>query len=186
MKNYSPLVVNFYAGPGAGKSSFALILAGYLKLNGVNAEYVDEYAKKCVWKDNLRTLDNQAYVFGKQLDAMVKLDAKVDVIVTDSPLLLSLLYDNTDTENFKGTVVEYHHKFNNLNIFVHRDSNRYLQAGRLQSPEEAKNLDMSLRYILKEQDTKIHYEFRYDLDQSIEKQIQKLITLVKNSLQEAR
>ena len=41
----STLLVNLYAGPGAGKSTGAAYIFAKLKMAGVDCEYVSEYAK---------------------------------------------------------------------------------------------------------------------------------------------
>lgn len=84
------LVVNLFGVPGAGKSTGAAYVFSMLKMRGINVEYIPEYAKDKVWEDNTEVFKNQAYVFGKQSFRMSRCKDKVDVIVTDSPLLLSL------------------------------------------------------------------------------------------------
>ena len=43
------LIVNLYGGPGCGKSTGAAYLFSKLKMAGVDAEYVPEFAKDKVW-----------------------------------------------------------------------------------------------------------------------------------------
>ena len=88
------LVVNLFGPPGAGKSTGAAYVFSKLKLAGVNAELVTEFAKDKVWEDNKLALANQAYLFGEQYYRLTRLGGKVDVAVTDSPLLLSNFYVN--------------------------------------------------------------------------------------------
>ena len=52
------LVVNFFAGPGAGKSSMAAGLFAELKFRGVNCELATEYAKDKVWEGSLGVFDD--------------------------------------------------------------------------------------------------------------------------------
>ena len=66
-KNSSnPLIVNFYAGPGAGKSTMVAHTFAELKWRGINCELVTEYAKDKVWEKSFETLENQFYVSAKQ------------------------------------------------------------------------------------------------------------------------
>jgi hypothetical protein len=65
---------------------------------------------------------------------------KVDVIVTDSPILLSLIYGGERSDAFKTLVVEQHDSWNNLDIFLKRVK-PYNPLGRLQNLEEAKGID---------------------------------------------
>ena len=50
------LVVNLFAGPGAGKTSCAWEIASELKKRGIVTEYVPEYAKELVWDENYEAL----------------------------------------------------------------------------------------------------------------------------------
>jgi thymidylate kinase len=150
----SCLVVNLFAGPGSGKSTTCAGIFERLKLRGINCEMALEYAKDKVWEESFHTLDNQIYVFGKQLHRIFRLKDKVDVIITDSPLPFSILYDKSKSENFKRLVLEQFNQFNNLNIFIERDEN-YNTSGRMQTQEEARKLDNEIKYIL--EDNHINY-----------------------------
>lgn len=141
------IVVNLYAGPGSGKSTTCAGVFAKLKLAGVNCEMALEYAKDKVWESSFKVLDNQIYVFGKQLHRLWRLKDQVDVVITDSPLLLSILYDSSKNENFKNLILDQYKSFNNLNYFIKRNDN-YNPKGRMQTIEEAKKLDTELSDIL--------------------------------------
>ena len=81
--------------PGAGKSTGAAYIFSQLKMHGINAELVTEFAKDKVWENNTEVFKNQAYLFGKQSYRISRCKDKVDVIVTDSPLPLSIFYNKT-------------------------------------------------------------------------------------------
>ena len=91
------LIVNLYGAPGAGKSTGAAYIFSRLKMAGVNAELVTEFAKDKVWEESKAVFENQAYIFGKQYFRISRLEGKVDAIVTDSPLILSCYYGRGDT-----------------------------------------------------------------------------------------
>ena len=57
------MVVNCYAGPGAGKTTCAWEVASQLKKKGINTEYVSEYAKELVWEGKYDVLENQEHLF---------------------------------------------------------------------------------------------------------------------------
>ena len=66
-RNKNTLLVNFYAGPGAGKSTGAAYIFAKLKMKGIDSEYVSEYAKDRVWQDDQFPLKYcQLYVTSKQ------------------------------------------------------------------------------------------------------------------------
>lgn len=132
-------VVNFYGGPGSGKSTMAARVFSELKEHGVNAELVTEFAKDLTWQESMKVLDNQIYVFAKQFHRVWRLQDKVDFIVTDSPLMCSLIYGTT-SETFKRLVVEEFNKFDNVNVYLQRVK-KYNPAGRSQTEVEATKLD---------------------------------------------
>ena len=85
-------VINLYCGPGGGKSTGAAKLFAHLKQQDKNVELVTEFAKQLTWQNRQVDLSNQIYVFAKQHSKLFHLEDEVDVVVTDSPLLLSLIY----------------------------------------------------------------------------------------------
>lgn len=144
-----PLVINLWGGPGVGKSSTAYGLTSALKWNGVNAELVTEFAKDKVWEGSAHVLEDQIYVFAKQQRRMRNLRGKVDVIVTDSPLPLSLIYDKDPSDHFYGLVMETFESYWNFNVELLRNK-PYEMAGRVQTEVEAKEIDRRIhRFILR-------------------------------------
>ncbi|MBO5969953.1 MAG: AAA family ATPase [Clostridia bacterium] len=143
------IVVNIFGVPGAGKSTGAAYVFAALKQIGVNAELVTEYAKDKVWEENNEAFKNQAFLFGKQSYRMSRCAGKVEVIVTDSPLPLSILYNNDPrlTENFNRTVMDVFNSYQNLNFFLQR-TKPYNPSGRLQTEEESNALAEPLRELL--------------------------------------
>lgn len=57
------IVVNLFGAPGAGKSTGAAYIFSLLKMAGVNAELVTEFAKDKTWEHNTKALDNQVYMY---------------------------------------------------------------------------------------------------------------------------
>ena len=58
------LIVSLCGQPGVGKSTGSAYVFSKLKMAGVNAELVTEFAKDKVRERNEKALKNQAYVFG--------------------------------------------------------------------------------------------------------------------------
>lgn len=146
------LVVNLFAGPGTGKSTTMAGVFSELKWNGINAEIAPEYAKELVWEDRGKTLSDQIYVFGKQNHQISRLQGEVDVVITDSPIVLSLIYKPTDmTESFEKFAVDVFKQQNSLNIFLKRFK-KYEPKGRLQTEEEAKKKDDEIKKLLDDQE----------------------------------
>ena len=144
-----PIVVNLFAGPGTGKSTSCAQIFSELKWQGVNCEMAREFAKDKVWEESFKVLDDQIYIFGKQQHRMKVLIGQVDVIITDSPLLLSIVYDKTENQNFKNLVVDTYRQFENINIFLEREK-PYNPKGRVQDEDKAKGLDVQVKNLLDE------------------------------------
>lgn len=146
-----PIIINLIGGPGSGKSTIAAGLFYELKKSGYVCELVTEYAKDKVWEESFKTLDDQIYVFGKQFHRIYRVYDKVDIVITDSPLLLSIIYDKGESEYFHKLVVEQYKKFNNLMVFVERET-EYQETGRMQNETEAKKIDNEIKYLLNKYD----------------------------------
>lgn len=146
------IVVNFFAGPSSGKSTTAAGVFSLLKLHGVNCEYVPEFAKDLTWENRHKTLKNQLYVFAKQQHRLWRLINKVDVVVTDAPLVQGLAYIGYN-QSLTQTIVDQFNEFENVNFFLMR-TKRYNPKGRNQTEEEANDLDASIAHILVSNDIK--------------------------------
>lgn len=149
-----PIVVNLFGAPGAGKSTGAAYIFSQLKLKGINAELVTEFAKDKVWEENPEVFKNQAYIFGKQSFRLSRCRDKVDVIITDSPLVLSILYNAENGEetkfsqHFDKFVLEVFNSYNNLNYLILRNK-PYNPIGRHQTEKESDALVNKLVRLLK-------------------------------------
>ena len=134
------LVINLFGAPGAGKSTGAAYIYSKLKMLGINAELVREYAKDKTWENNLTPLkaENQSYIFGKQFYKMNIVRDQVDVIVTDAPLFHSVFYNHSEAlgEAFNQIVMQCFSTFQNVNYMVTR-SKPYNSNGRTQTESES-------------------------------------------------
>jgi hypothetical protein len=141
-------IVNLFAGPGAGKSTTAAGLFYNLKMDGFKVELVLEYAKDLVWEERLQTIQNQPYLFGKQYNRLFRLLGKVDIIITDSPILLCCLYAGSSyPESFKQAVLDIFNTMDNLNYLL-MGTKVYDPLGRLQTEKEAREIDKNVTHLL--------------------------------------
>ena len=147
------LVINLWAGPGAGKSTTAAGLFFKLKSNGVNSEYVQEYAKAVTWEKRVNLLSDQLYILAKQNRSLERLRNQVDVVVTDSPVLLGLNYTLPDYYpiHFKNFTREVWDSYTNLNFVIQREK-VYQPIGRNQTEQQARELDQKIITFLNDQD----------------------------------
>lgn len=171
------VVVNFFAGPGAGKSTSAAHLFAMLKWDDIECEMVREFAKELVWSECTAQLNDQIFVFAEQLHRQIVLEDKVPVIITDSPLLLSILYDDANNQAMRALILQQFGRNHNINIYLRRRK-RYNKNGRMQTHEQAIEKDNQLRAILDE--NAVEYT---ELDGSPES-IATIVELVKAKLYE--
>ncbi len=141
-----PIVVNLTGAPGAGKSTGAATIFAELKKLGINAELVTEFAKDKTWEHNMTALNCQEYVFGKQSYRLNRCRDDVDVIVTDSPLPLGLIYNNNPAldHHFTEVVLNVFNTYDNINFFINRVK-PYNPKGRNQTAEESDQLSIAIK-----------------------------------------
>lgn len=151
MDKKNTLVVNLYAGPGAGKTTCAWLIAGELKKRNIVTEYVSEYAKELVWDKRFALLDgsyeNQMQVIKEQEHRLSRLRGSVEVIVTDSPLLMSNMYIKERQEEYEKTVRDMYEHYNNFNLFINRGEH-FEKEGRMHNLQESRGIDNQIKQYL--------------------------------------
>jgi len=140
------MVVNLFGAPGCGKSTAALGITHELKKRNFSCEYIPEYAKDLVYEDRLRTMD-QLDIFCEQYARVRRAYNQVDLVITDSPLLISKIYDNTKMMNFPKFVEEVNSKFRNFNILIER-RHEYVNEGRIHNEEESLKIHTQVYHML--------------------------------------
>jgi len=145
-----PLRICFFGGPGVGKSTLAARVYAELSRAGVvMTELVREFVKP--WAYEGRKLDHfdQVYTFANQLWSEHRLfKAGVEVIVTDSPVLLQVVYTHKiDSEIGRAlfdVAFAYEQAYPSLNFLVQRKV-PYRRAGRFQDEPELQELDERIK-----------------------------------------
>ncbi len=147
------VIVNLFAGPGAGKTTCAWAIASELKKRNIETEYVSEYAKECVWDNRTDLLDgsfeHQTAIYEEQNRRVQRLLGKVDVVVTDSPAILSLVYAKEKNSEFENKVLTEFGQQQNFNLFINRGK-VFQQAGRVHNLAQSKQLDNDIKNMLRE------------------------------------
>jgi hypothetical protein len=140
--------LNFFAGPGCGKSTLAARTFAELKIRGYDVEHIPEYIKTWAHEGRRPTSYDQLYVFAKQLKAEDVILRNVKTIVTDSPLLMnaaySRLYKFQCSQDLIKICQQFDRDFPPLNLFIERTV-EYVDKGRYQSREEAIDFDNFLK-----------------------------------------
>jgi len=130
-------VISFYGGPGSGKSTMAATVFAELKRQRVNVELITEVAKELSYERRMDLLGYQDAILARQIRKMTIPYGHVDVIVTDSPILMSHVYASKDyPECFYDWVDHAYNSFENIDIFLDRVV-PFSEEGRHHNEEEA-------------------------------------------------
>jgi nicotinamide riboside kinase len=150
--------INLFAGPGAGKSVTAAGLYYFLGKTGLDVELVREFIKEeMVYNDRFPEGFDQQWIFGSQMHREEKALRNNDLIVTDCPLLLSVVYtekyEAPGADAMTSQAIRFERDYPSLNIFLDREGIEYKDAGRYQDLEGALEIDDWIKSILSETNT---------------------------------
>lgn len=173
------IVVNLFGEPSAGKSTAAMDITARLKRKGINAEYISEFAKDKVYENNPEVFECQEYIFGKQSFKMNRVRGKVQVMVVDSPLVLSIIYNKSEYlgKSFDETVMNTFNSYNNKNYLLVRN-HKYEVSGRFQNEEQANEVREFL--IAKLNELNVSYEAVTSSWENCEKIAAEIVKEIKN------
>lgn len=146
------LIINFFGGPGIGKSTQSAGLFTKMKKSHMDVELTFEFPKIVTWEENYSAINDQFYITANQHRNISRLYNKVKYIIVDSPIILGMVYKNRYNEiseypsnfydnSFDNFILNLFKKYNSLNILLKRDDTSYDENGRLQDLEEAKKID---------------------------------------------
>lgn len=156
--NGRKLIVNLYAGPGAGKSTMAARLFVALKDQGAKVELATEYAKDLAYAGLLDGTIPQVQMLQNQTMRILRPllgEKAADIVVTDSPLLLVSAYgkEQPDHPLVRQIAIKQdamlRQQIGCLDVFLRRVK-PYAAYGRTQTEAEAKALDNEIRGIYKD------------------------------------
>ncbi|MEK2647481.1 AAA family ATPase [Bdellovibrio sp. BCCA] len=160
--NRQKIIVCITGGPSSGKSGTAHSLTGYLKDCGVFAEISQEEFKNWVLEKRPFHPGDQSYVFEVQAKKERHLMASgVGAIVTDSPLMLGILYGRLNDpyeREFKvcELLLKKHHKiakdhgYKVEHYFMIRRENDFEDEGRIHDLKQAKVIDSDCLALMNE------------------------------------
>lgn len=145
-------VIQLFGGPSAGKSTIAAELFVLMKKSSRfgSVELVQEYAKELVWQERFDELKIQKNVTNGQIQKIMPLVGKVDYLITDSPLLLGIVYSpEEEMREIQNLVFSNTDRFSKtINIFIERGDGEYETAGRIHNEDEAKEVDQLIKFAL--------------------------------------
>lgn len=173
------LIINFFGGPGIGKSTQSSSLFTEMKKTHMDVELTFEYPKIVAWEENFSAIKDQFYITANQHRNISRLYNKVKYIIVDSPIILGMVYkDFYDTgtsypssfydDSFDNFILNLFKKYNSLNILLIRDDKTYNENGRFQNLNEAKDIDQQIRKKLSDNDIPfIEFKIESDITEKI-------------------
>jgi molybdopterin-guanine dinucleotide biosynthesis protein len=128
-------VINFFGAPGVGKSTVAAEIFSQLKKKGLNVALVTEFANFKITEKSFKAVQNQYYVTSKQLYNQEVFEDKYNIVITDSPILLSFIYSNDSIvdKKFNEFILEKFKEKENINFLLNHDTvtlNNFSMNGR--------------------------------------------------------
>jgi RecA/RadA recombinase len=143
-------IINFFGGPGSGKSTLRAGLFYEMKMLHMNVEESPEYAKDVTYEGRFNILLDQVYMLAKQNRRLSRLEGVVDYVITDSPILLCCAYADPNlayNQTFQQLTSELFHSYENINIFINKN-HQYTEVGRNQTESEADILSDKIKNLL--------------------------------------
>jgi hypothetical protein len=151
-------IINFFGGPGIGKSTQASGLFTEMKKHHMSVEYTYEFPKEVAWEGNISQLSDQFFITANQHRNISRLYGKVDYIIVDSPIVLGCFYEQRYGEGYPAShysmsglsnfLWALFKKYDNINILLKRNDETYDTNGRLQGLQEAQEIDFDIKQTL--------------------------------------
>jgi hypothetical protein len=151
-------IINFFGGPGIGKSTQASGLFTEMKKHHMSVEYTYEFPKEVAWEGNISQLSDQFFITANQHRNISRLYGKVDYIIVDSPIVLGCFYEQRYGEGYPAShysmsglgnfLWKLFKQYDNVNILLKRNDETYDTNGRLQDLQEAIEIDNDIKETL--------------------------------------
>lgn len=141
-----PVVINLFGPPNSGKTTLGLDLTGSLNRSGAYVELAAEFARDMVLEDNRRALACQPYILGHQIMRIERaIAAGADIVVTDSPPLLSCAYHNSP--GVELLAMEAHNSHVTINLLL-KTRHDHVMFGRIHDRQQADIINQKIHGIL--------------------------------------
>jgi hypothetical protein len=125
-----------------------------LKLKGCEVDIAHEYIKEKLYEGTPYPFHDQLYTYAQQNKKLNQLNGKVKYIITDSPSVQCVAYNEKEPEVFNQMALDYFNQYDNLNFYIER-THVYQPSGRNQTEEQAEQVGSKIRDMLN--DLKIPY-----------------------------
>lgn len=148
-------VIQFFGGPGVGKSTVAAYLYYRFKKAGFRTELVGEAAREIIYNSDPsvtapQLIDNQLLLAGMQYERLLRLKRHgIEVAISDSPLIQGVLYAPQEQQHeLHALLGSFARGFNHTNVLIERELGHYDKESRAQTEAEAVLLDVKTKELL--------------------------------------
>lgn len=160
------VVINYFGGPGVGKSVAMAKTFTDLKVRGYNVEMLSEVAKQFIYEDRMNAIKDDYYLVARVNYLLSCISNQVDIVVMDGSILNTNIYSKWNgkySENFGKVVTSLFYGYDNISIYLKRATEFKSGEGRIHSEEESKTLDKLIEEELKlrEVDYKVFSPMKY-------------------------
>jgi hypothetical protein len=142
--------INLFGGAACGKSITATNVRAQLGFKGYDIELVDEVIKDWTYIPRIPKDCDSFFLEASQIQKEdIRLRAGVDLIVSDSPLMLQYFYAKYHKVPLQYPMavaaMEFEELYPSLNIFIDREDKFYNEVGRYEKLAEAKRIDIQIK-----------------------------------------
>ena len=137
------IVINIFGAPGVGKTTMAASLFVALKKKGVSVDAPYEHPKEMAWLKETEKVKDQYLIMALQHHSIFKRFGKVDYIIMDSPVLMSIVYAKAFgvnsplierglwDSNADRVALRLHSKYPSLNFHLKHFANKEDRVGNI-------------------------------------------------------
>ncbi|MBR5675926.1 MAG: PriCT-2 domain-containing protein, partial [Neisseriaceae bacterium] len=163
------LLINVYGSPATGKSYTAENLAAQFRAIGIECELVTEYATELIKAGRQDELKDQVKVTGEQLRREQAAFNHANIVITDSPTRLGIIYAPDEQKAALHDIAEQSDKIPHINILLRHNSESlatFSMNGRIHGKEESLAIQDELIEMMKGK-YPIHHERSIPLEEVI-------------------
>jgi len=166
-------VINILAGSGCGKTTTAAGIFYEMKKQGISCELVQEFVKTWAWKGRDIFQTDQPLILEKQYAREAMLYGKVDYIITDSPFILSPIYEkfNYDENDTLVPALRLMREARDAGIqhinFLLNRTKGFDPKGRYEDEEAAIKIDVAVKQFLCDNNLDYYAVTKTDQDEKV-------------------
>lgn len=160
--------INLVSGACGGKSLTATNVRSQLGFKGYDIELVEEVIKDWTYIPRVPTSTDSFWLQASQMQKEdIRLRAGVDLIVSDSPVMLQWFYARYHKAPLQAAMylaaTEFEQLYPSIHIFIDREDKFYNEVGRYEKLQEAKQIDFAIKTLFR--GSKVEFESFSCLDQ---------------------